>query len=340
MDISAFDESHDSPHQALIWRLGNIPQDFELLSIEVFDVDADLRLGECAVLWQIQTDSEEEASAITDALRGALGAVAMLVGSTSSATSFFVMALIQSQIGEYRDTVLERLNEQVGGHGWNDDSGAVVTMGRVAQHMLGTYRDCPGRSILEDPSGPSLRVALEGLVGEALGVPLPRLMTSSEMCPLPLWEHDCQGSVFADAVTCWEQGVVESERFGWLYERERVWFLRAPSNREPIVTRLTADKAVVVGWPEYWPNDGSFLARFAAMLGDPRDAPQGIDVLFDYARSADAHSDADTEEGDAAVLNDLESATEAADALLASDVPSGYANGLAQLAHELRAIFT
>lgn len=211
----------------------------------------------------------------------------------------------------------------------------------IAEHLSEAYGDATLIAALSGEAPvPPLRTVLRRLLGEAVGIPLPRML-STDGCVLPGWDHTCRYDAVQDALTAWQERRVAPEQFNE--------FLIKDTTSTGLARRNPADAAEMVpvvleshhDWhaaapdtvspPEELP--GGFASRFASILGSESQAPASVRTLFDLAHKADRSA---SDEGEMVAL---ERAWRAAQRLLDGGVPRSHRDGVLELTEQLGLIF-
>lgn len=199
----------------------------------------------------------------------------------------------------------------------------------IAQHLDQAYEDSSlVASLSGDAPFPPLRTLLRRLLGEAVGIPLPRML-ATDGCVLPGWEHACRHEAVSDALTAWMDRHVAPERFtDFMITDAAAGGLSVSLPRGPRLPRSECPNTVT-GEDE----SGGFLARFTSILGPHAGASFEIRRLFSFAARADRAS---TDDAEADAFRD---AWHAGQQLLESGVAASHRERLMELVDELGMIF-
>lgn len=353
------DEAEPAFFQALLWDAIGLPSNSLLNGVSLPDRPVDdeaLPAGEVAVLrgysFAPGCDAEVELEQLRQRMPGAPAAV---LGTYPDGERFGVVLLSHPDLDEATDdqvlAAADRLTRAAESAAVFAllDGGVAVTRADIEHHVTQAYPDAAGAEVGLALELEPMAQLLRALLAEAVGVPLPRVLTARD-CSLSGWEHSCQGDPVEDALAAWTEHLVAPEAFLQFAAHEA--FSRAGSDegssglRHADATSVRtsgenglADPTLDEGDPEQECAGeplGGFGARFAEHLGSPATAPPPIARLFELAREADAAYDRGD---DAQLLADLQAAADRCAELLAAGPPAGYRTGVHELHAQLSDIF-
>lgn len=205
----------------------------------------------------------------------------------------------------------------------------------VAGHLVGQYSNWDLSEAFDSSDPPlPLRETLRRLLGEAVGIPLDRMLTA-DRCVLPGIDHTCRHEPVPDALSAWMDRLVSPEQFT---EYAIATWQGAPTTAQTGASHPSyagRRKPTPPALSEPVPRPGpTFSGRFRSVLGAGSRANPALNQLYAAASEADAAGD------DSGQLAALKSALDEAERLLIhGDLPSDIAERVHDLAEQLGDIF-